>query len=118
MSFRGWLSRTFLGFQKLRCPKCSARLLYPLTAGYRVTYWVVLVSMLVGAVDILQQGEVPIPGLLVLGAILALVKDTQIRRRRPSAAVSLGSDPSPVNGAILRLTKHSARGRIARAGSR
>ena len=45
--FRGQPTRTFLGFQKLKCTNCSQDVIYPLTSGYRITYWVLLTLMAV-----------------------------------------------------------------------
>ena len=86
--FRAIPSRTFLGFRKLVCPACSKELLYPLTRGYRVIYWVLLFGLVSQLVEIVNKGALPIPGLLGIAIILAIVRDIrlQFRTRNPTAS--------------------------------
>ncbi len=78
--FRAAPTRSFLGFQKLRCPVCSKNVLYPLTSGDRTTYWVILFLMTVWIIGNLSEGKVSSPGLLGLAVIIALVRDAQIKK--------------------------------------
>ena len=55
--------RTFLGFQKITCPACGALLVYPLTTGYRVAYWIILAFMLLPQfIATFSEGGVGVPG--------------------------------------------------------
>ena len=83
--FRARPTRSFLGFQKLVCPKCVQKLLYPLTSGYRAIYWVIVVLVgfslagyFFGKGDVLWPGVTGIAALM--GAILGLFRDVQIRK--------------------------------------
>jgi|SRR3954447_14461163 DNA-directed RNA polymerase subunit RPC12/RpoP len=79
--FRAKPTRSFLGFQRLTCPNCAHEVLYPLTPGYRITYWAILALMIVGAIVNLAEGAIPIPGLLGIAVVIGIVKDVQIRKR-------------------------------------
>lgn len=79
--FRGKPTRSFLGFQRLTCPNCAQEVLYPLTSGYRITYWVILALMIVITVVNLAEGAITVPGLLGIAVIVGIVKDIQIRKR-------------------------------------
>ena len=78
--FRAFPKRTFLSFQKMRCPNCKKDVVYPLTRGYRTTYWVILVLLLVAVVVNLSNGQPTYPGLLGFAAVYALVEDARIRK--------------------------------------
>ncbi|MGH2396554.1 MAG: hypothetical protein ACRDFW_06110 [bacterium] len=78
--FRAQPKRTFLGFQRLVCPHCSRRVLYPLTTGYRATYWVFVGFMGLVIVTSLATGTIAFPGLIGLAMIWALDKDRRIRK--------------------------------------
>jgi hypothetical protein len=77
--FRATPVRSFLGFQKFKCPACSKSVLYPLTRGYRITYWVINVLMIVTFINNLTTGILLVPGGLWIAVIFALVKDRRIR---------------------------------------
>lgn len=74
-------TRTFLGFQKLQCPSCSAITKHPLTKGYRITYFVVLAWMLVAAAGAVASNAAPYPGGIGIAVIVALVIDFKYRRK-------------------------------------
>ncbi len=76
--FRDVPRRTFLGFQKFQCPKCLEKVTYPLTDGYRITYWILLTLAFIAAVS---QGNIPIPGGFGIAIIVALISDMKIRKR-------------------------------------
>jgi hypothetical protein len=78
--FVGFPKRSFLGFQKLKCRKCSKDVFYPLTSGYRNFYRVILALMVVGVWFSLQEGVTPTPGLLGIATIVALYQDSKLRK--------------------------------------
>jgi hypothetical protein len=78
--FTGFPKRSFLGFQKLKCRKCSNDVLYPLTSGYRAIYRVILVLMVVGTWLSMQEGKTPTPGFLGIATIVALYQDSKLRK--------------------------------------
>ena len=78
--FRQFPKRTFLAFQKMKCPKCSKDVVYPLTSGYRTAYWVISLLLVTIVVVNLANGQVTYPGLLGFAAVFALVEDARIRR--------------------------------------
>jgi hypothetical protein len=78
--FRATPTRSFLGFQKLKCAKCSKDILYPLTSGYRTIYRVVLALTLIAIVVNLSQGRKSYPGLLGFAAVFALFEDSRLRK--------------------------------------
>lgn len=55
--------------------------LFPLRPGYRITYWVIIGLMVLGAIDAVSKGEIPIPGLLGIAVFIGAVKDIRLRRR-------------------------------------
>ena len=78
--FMGIPSRTFLGFQKFNCPSCKTDIIYPLSSGYRTTYRVIVVLMLILSVIALTQGEIGFPGLVVCAMVYALIRDRKIQK--------------------------------------
>lgn len=71
--------RSFLGFQKVICPSCNRETTYPLTSGYRATYWVLLILMVVGIFNSLSEGGVAGPGGFGIAIIIALVIDAKTK---------------------------------------
>jgi hypothetical protein len=80
-TFRSMSRKTFLGFHKYACTACESTVIYPLGTATRVVYWVVVALFLIFAVVGLLNGEVPVPGLLLIGGGYALVRDASIRRQ-------------------------------------
>jgi len=78
--------RSFIGFQKVECPACKKKLTYPLTNGYRTTYWVFLVLMVMMMFSAFSRGEVGFPGGIGLAIIYGLFMDRHIRNRIARAA--------------------------------
>jgi DNA-directed RNA polymerase subunit RPC12/RpoP len=78
--FRAVPKKSFLAFQKMRCPGCSKDVVYPLTKGYRVIYWVIVALILVVVVINVSNGQVTYPTLLGFAAVFALVEDARIRK--------------------------------------
>ena len=92
--------RSFLGFLKFTCPSCRKTFLYPLTRGYRIAYWIVVVLVGVACIVGLILGEVVAPGLLAIAAAIALAKDHSVKTRvakaeglADAAGASAGSGP-------------------------
>ena len=78
--------RTFLGFLKFHCFSCRKDFDYPLTSGYRTTYWVLLVFMVLAVASMFAQGRVGYPGLVTLLGAVALVQDAGIRKKVAAAS--------------------------------
>ena len=89
-TFRERPKRTFLGFQRLVCPHCSREVMYPLTSGYRATYWVFVVFMGLVILASLAQGQVAFPGLIGLAIIWGLDKDRRLRKEVAAEAATAG----------------------------
>ena len=73
--------QSFLGFQKLVCPSCQEKITYPLTKGYRTTYWVIFAIMVLTIIGAFAQGEFGFPGGLGLAVAFALFRDRSISKR-------------------------------------
>jgi hypothetical protein len=43
-NFEAFPKLSFLGFRKFRCPKCNQNVIWPLTAGFAVLYWLVITA--------------------------------------------------------------------------
>jgi len=43
-NFEAFPKLSFLGFRKFRCPKCKQNVIWPLTAGFAVLYWLVITA--------------------------------------------------------------------------
>jgi len=80
LAFREQPKRTFLGFQRFICPHCSREVLYPLTSGYRTTYWIFVGFMTLVIIMSLAAGQIAFPGLIGLAIIWALDKDRRLRK--------------------------------------
>ena len=84
-TFNATPKRSFLGFLQFVCPKCNRKVVYPLTSGYRIFYWIVFTYMVIVSVVAFKQGGFAIPGLIGIAVIIALIKDTSIKRKVQSA---------------------------------
>lgn len=73
--------RTFLGFLRAACPNCAATEDFPLTKGFRIAYVVILVIMAASMALAASQDEIPLPGLLGLLIITALIIDFRRRKK-------------------------------------
>lgn len=78
--FRKIPQRSFLGFQKTTCPSCQEKITYPLTSGFRTTYRVIAVLMVIIIGMSLAQGNIGFPGIIGIAIIYALIRDWQIRK--------------------------------------
>ena len=70
-------SRSFLGFQKISCPACNENLTYPLSSGFRTTYRVLVIVILL--VNLLQ-GRIGFPGIIGIAMCYALFRDWKLRK--------------------------------------
>ena len=75
------MRRTFLGFTRLRCTVCSAASTLPLSANYRLAYWLGLGFPLACLLGIFGTVSTPLSGWLIGGAGLALYRDSKLRKR-------------------------------------
>lgn len=92
--FRQMPSRSWAGFLKLSCPHCDCDLTFPLTTGYRVTYWIFAIPMLVLFVSSLVDGDLEYlagPGTLGGAVIGSLFKDWWLRKQLASADRTRGA---------------------------
>jgi DNA-directed RNA polymerase subunit RPC12/RpoP len=94
--FRTRPKRSFMGFQKLKCPSCGKKVLYPLTTGYRVIYWVLLALMGYSLSLNWSAGRVASPGLIGFAIMAALVNDLRMRRELASPAAPNASNENSV----------------------
>lgn len=73
-------TRSFLGFQKISCPSYRKNLTYPLTSGFRTTYRVLAILMVLMLLANLSQGKVGFPGMIGIAMCYALFRDWHIRK--------------------------------------
>jgi transposase-like protein len=78
--------RSFLGFLNFHCFSCRKDFTYPLTSGYRTTYWVFVVLMVATVAATFARGQVGFPSVVALLGAVALVKDAGIRKRVAAAS--------------------------------
>ncbi|QGJ19866.1 MULTISPECIES: hypothetical protein [unclassified Polaromonas] len=79
--FNALPKKTFLGFQQLSCPECRKELVYPLTPGYRMTYWALFAFMMFLISSALARGEYGVTGVPGIAVMIALIRDWSIRDR-------------------------------------
>jgi hypothetical protein len=79
--FNSLPKRTFLGFQKFSCPECKEDVVYPLTPGYRMTYWILFALMMFSITSALAHGKFGVPGVLGIAVVIALIRDWRIKNR-------------------------------------
>ncbi len=84
-TFNAAPKRSFGGFLKFVCPKCHESVLYPLMPRSRKGYWMLFILMAILAVMVIAEGGIPIPGLVGIGVIFALIKDACIKKRVQAA---------------------------------
>ena len=80
-SFVATPKRTFLGFQRLTCQNCQEKIVYPLTPGFRITYWVIAALLLLFIVNAFSSGGYAYPGGAGLAVLFAIYRDWTIRKR-------------------------------------
>lgn len=79
-TFAGQPKRSFLGFQKVKCPSCGRALVYPLTSRYRSIYWGLFIITVLAFFLRLSQGEIRFGWLGIL-ALFVLIYDQRIGQR-------------------------------------
>ena len=80
-SFVATPKRTFLGFQRLTCKNCHAKIIHPLTPGFRITYWVIAVLLLIFIVNAFGSGGYAYPGGVGIAVLFAIYRDWTLRKR-------------------------------------
>lgn len=94
--------RTLLAFQSCKCLACNASVIYPLTRGYRVFYQFVLVMMVLASLRTLAKGDIPLPGVFGVIAIVALFQDKKIKNQVARAEALPPRPPSrPANPSLV-----------------
>lgn len=78
--FSGTPKKTFLGFQQYTCPACREKFKYPLTRGYRIIYWV----LLIGACGVIVTNPGSQPNLFTLLMGIAVIWDLYLIWKRQS----------------------------------
>jgi hypothetical protein len=73
--------RTLLALLKFHCFSCRQDFLYPLTSGYRKTYWLLVIFMVIAIVAMFAHGQIGFPSLLTAIAAAGLYKDASIRKQ-------------------------------------
>jgi DNA-directed RNA polymerase subunit RPC12/RpoP len=73
------VKKSFLGFEKWTCPHCQNKNLYPLTTSYVVIYVLILAGTALASIAAMTRGEMPMPGLVAIAAVIGLVKNGQIK---------------------------------------
>ena len=87
--------RTFLGFFRFTCSACGHEGQLPLSSGYRATYWVVLVLMVLVFIGSLAEGQITFPGLMGAGVLVAIIKDLSLQHEQRTAPPSAATPPGP-----------------------
>ena len=79
---------SLLGFPRFVCQKCNNKFIYPLMLGVRIIYFFLLIFLILSIGDkmipVIVKGEIPIPGLLniiEIIAVIALIKDFFLRKK-------------------------------------
>jgi len=75
------IQRSFLGYGKFECPKCGESNRYPLSKGYKIFYWLFVVGVAALCVGMFRQGNILLPGLAWIAAVVALGNNGYARRQ-------------------------------------
>lgn len=78
VAFQGVPKKTFLGFRQYTCPSCHKKFKYPLSRGYRITYWLLLLGSFVMMVN--KPGTQP--NLFTLLMAIAVIWDLYLMWKR------------------------------------
>jgi hypothetical protein len=77
--------RTFMGFLRIPCQNCQKNFRYPLTKGYILFYWFLLIFNILLAVSILAQGNLLIPNpvgiIVIVFVIISLNKNSTLKQQ-------------------------------------
>jgi ribosomal protein L37AE/L43A len=90
--------RSFMGFARIPCPTCKSEFRYPLTTGYVVFYWLLLLGNIAWLTYILSRGQgfVPNPiGIVVfIYVVISLVKNSTLKRSIAEAMETASNVPA------------------------
>jgi hypothetical protein len=83
-SFQGVAKKSFLGFRSYTCDLCAKKTNYPLHNGFRIFYWIVLISALVVKLFFFPQ---MVPSIFIIMMAFAVIMDLVFIwiRRKPEA---------------------------------
>lgn len=80
--FKQQSKSTTMGFRKYICPECNTKFIYPLRARTSFIYWfaaiVIMPFLFIGY--LYQYGQIPIPGLLGIAVIYAIVRNITLKQ--------------------------------------
>lgn len=79
--FSGRSVRNLLGFLRVECPQCGARVKLPTQASYLLVYWIVMGVILLSCIEGIRRGEYVIPVVLGVIVIIGLARDYWPRKR-------------------------------------
>ena len=75
------LKKDIEGFPHFKCSNCKKRNYFPLSKVYRNLYIVILTLFVLGFLFVIPLDYVLLPGLLVIAALEALIRDQRLRNR-------------------------------------
>jgi len=105
--------RSFMGFARIPCPSCKTEFRYPLTTGYVIFYWLLLLGNVGFIAYILSRGQGFIPnpiGIVVLiYVVISLVKNSSLKRTITEASRSTIDAPALQVAAVEGESKDRAR---------
>ncbi len=86
---------SLLGFPKFLCPQCNNKFIYPLTLGLKIVYFILAIALISSVFDLIIEEEVLVFDIIIsvtmilLGtlAIIALVKDFSLKRKRRNLGI-------------------------------
>lgn len=78
-------NKSFLGFPKMTCPKCNHKNIYPLGNGYRTFYTILIILGVILFFVAIGTGSTFTPSILLIAAIIAMFKDSSIRKKMKQA---------------------------------
>ncbi len=81
LDFSAIPKQSLLGFLKMSCPLCNKELLYPLSMGYRIVYWILVAFSIFATLPLLSGGTPRAPGIMGIAAMFALAYDWKIRKQ-------------------------------------
>jgi hypothetical protein len=91
--FRAKPRQSFLGFQQLTCPQAH-RVVYPLTRGYRIAYWILAILIGFGLIQSAVKGQISLLWTVAtILMIIGLIRDAKIRKQ--VAALKAAPVPRP-----------------------
>jgi hypothetical protein len=76
--------RTFMGFLRIPCPICKKEFRYPITVGYVIIYWILLIGSIGKGMEAISQGKAvpnPIAILIIIFVIISLIKNSLLKKQ-------------------------------------